>query len=85
MPAAACRPPVALWPDPPQNGAMRIREFGVETWMNRWETRCRFNLAETCVESLAVGQLLELADIDGSGHSSLPTVRSRVRTACGTR
>jgi aspartate/methionine/tyrosine aminotransferase len=66
MPAAACRPPVALWPDPPQNGAMRIREFGVETWMNRWETRCRFNLAETCVESLAVGQLLELADIDGS-------------------
>ncbi len=45
---------------------MKIREFGVETWMNRWETRCRFNLAETCVESLTAGQLLELAGIDGS-------------------
>ena len=46
--------------------AMRIREFGVETWMNRWETRCRFNLAETCVESLTVDQLLELAGVEGS-------------------
>jgi aspartate/methionine/tyrosine aminotransferase len=45
---------------------MRIREFGVETWMNRWETRCRYNLAETCVESLTVDQLLGLAGIDGS-------------------
>ena len=45
---------------------MRIREFGVETWMNRWETQCRYNLAETCVESLTVDQLLELACIDGS-------------------
>jgi aspartate/methionine/tyrosine aminotransferase len=45
---------------------MKIREFGVETWMNRWETRCRYNLAETCVESLTVDQLLELAGMDGS-------------------
>ena len=51
--------------DPPQNGGMRIREFGVETWMNRWETRCRFNLAETCVESLTVDQLLGLAGVEG--------------------
>ena len=40
---------------------MRIREFGVETWMNRWETRCRYNLAETCVDSLTVDELLALA------------------------
>ncbi len=40
---------------------MRIRDFGVEQWMNRWETRCRYNLAETCVASLSVEQLLELA------------------------
>lgn len=45
---------------------MKIREFGVETWMNRWETRCRYNLAETCVESLTVDQVLGLAGIDGS-------------------
>jgi aspartate/methionine/tyrosine aminotransferase len=45
---------------------MRIRDFGVEIWMNRWETQCRFNLAETCVHSLAVGELLALAGIDGA-------------------
>jgi aspartate/methionine/tyrosine aminotransferase len=40
---------------------MKIREFGVETWMNRYETRCRHNLAETCIDSLTVGELLTLA------------------------
>ncbi len=30
---------------------MKIRPFGVEQWMNEWETRCEYNLAETCVES----------------------------------
>lgn len=48
---------------------MRIREFGVETWMNRWETRCRFNLAETCVESLTVGHLLQLAGVDDAAFT----------------
>jgi aspartate/methionine/tyrosine aminotransferase len=40
---------------------MRIRPFGIEQWMNEWETRCRWNLAETCVDSLTVAELLELA------------------------
>lgn len=40
---------------------MRIRDFGVEQWMNRWETRCRHNLAETCVASISVEELLGLA------------------------
>lgn len=39
---------------------MHIRTFGVEQWMNEYETRCSYNLAETCVESLTVGQLLDL-------------------------
>jgi aspartate/methionine/tyrosine aminotransferase len=39
---------------------MKIRPFGVEQWMNTYETRCRYNLAETCVESLTVEQLLDL-------------------------
>ena len=41
---------------------MRIAPFGVEQWMNEWETRCAWNLAETCVDSLTVAGLLELAD-----------------------
>lgn len=40
---------------------MRIAPFGVEQWMNEYETRCTYNLAETCVESLTVAQLLDLA------------------------
>ena len=40
---------------------MKIREFGVEIWMNRHETDCALNLAETCVESLTVAELLAMA------------------------
>jgi aspartate/methionine/tyrosine aminotransferase len=45
---------------------MRIREFGVEIWMNRWETRCRYNLAETCVDSVTLEELLDLAGLDAA-------------------
>lgn len=40
---------------------MKIRDFGVEIWMNAWENKCEWNLAETCVESLTVAELLEMA------------------------
>jgi aspartate/methionine/tyrosine aminotransferase len=38
-----------------------ITEFAVESWMNRHENDCRFNLAETCVASLSVDELLRLS------------------------
>ncbi|MDD9640748.1 aminotransferase [Klebsiella michiganensis] len=40
---------------------MKIKPFGVEQWMNEWETRCEYNLAETCVESLTMKQLLDMS------------------------
>ena len=40
---------------------MHIKEFAVERWMDRYENACRYNLAETCVESLTVAELLRLA------------------------
>lgn len=40
---------------------MRIQPFGVEQWMNEWERHCKYNLAETCVDSLTLGELLELS------------------------
>ncbi len=43
---------------------MYIEPFGVELWMNEWETRCEFNLAETCVQSMTVAELLAV-----TGHS----------------
>lgn len=41
---------------------MQIQPFAVEQWMNEFETRCDFNLAETCAESLTLAELLNLAD-----------------------
>lgn len=40
---------------------MKIKDFGVEIWMNLYENNCEFNLAETCVESFTVRELLEIA------------------------
>ncbi|MHC6177761.1 aminotransferase [Glutamicibacter sp. X7] len=40
---------------------MKIEDFGVEIWMNEYENNCTYNLAETCVDSLTVGELLNLA------------------------
>ncbi len=53
---------------------MHIEPFGVEIWMNEWETKCDWNLAETCVESLTITELLKLAgknDVDLSELLSL--------------
>jgi aspartate/methionine/tyrosine aminotransferase len=51
---------------------MKIREFGVERWMDRYENECAFNLAETCVESLTIDQLL---DLTGKQHCILDELR----------
>jgi len=50
---------------------MHIEPFGVELWMNEWETRCEWNLAETCVESLTVDQLLQLSGKNDSDLADL--------------
>ena len=47
---------------------MEIDPFGVEIWMNEFETKCELNLAETCVESLTIAQLLQIA---GRNHADL--------------
>lgn len=38
----------------------QIDEFAVEQWMNAYEESCRYNLAETCVRSLTVDELVDL-------------------------
>ena len=40
---------------------MKIEPFAVEQWMDEWETKCELNLAETCVSSLTIAELLDLA------------------------
>jgi aspartate/methionine/tyrosine aminotransferase len=50
---------------------MHIEPFGVEIWMNEWETRCEYNLAETCVESLTIAELLEITGQNSNDLSQL--------------
>ncbi|WP_288192729.1 aminotransferase [uncultured Phyllobacterium sp.] len=51
---------------------MKIRNFGVEIWMNKYETQCELNLAETCVESLTVAELLDMAGGNDNPQQRLP-------------
>jgi aspartate/methionine/tyrosine aminotransferase len=50
---------------------MKIETFGVEMWMNEWETKCELNLAETCVESLTINELLEITGCNETDLSAL--------------
>ena len=50
---------------------MKIDTFGVEMWMNEWETKCELNLAETCVESLSIEELLLIAGKNETDLSAL--------------
>lgn len=43
---------------------MKIKTFKVEQWMDAYENDAVYNLAETCVDSLTVGELLKLAGKD---------------------
>lgn len=43
---------------------MDIKTFKVERWMNDYEDHCTYNLAETCIDSLTIKELLELCGKD---------------------
>ncbi|MEL7465789.1 MAG: aminotransferase [Pseudomonadota bacterium] len=50
---------------------MKIEPFGVEMWMNEFETKCELNLAETCVASITIEELLALAGRNSDDLSAL--------------
>lgn len=54
---------------------MKIKDFGVEIWMNAYENDCLYNLAETCVASLSVEELLQMADDNGQAFADLQKMR----------
>ena len=43
---------------------MRIKPFAVEEWMNEHETSARYNIAETCVDSVSIDELFTLCGED---------------------
>ena len=50
---------------------MHITPFAVEIWMNEWETKCEMNLAETCVQSLTIEELLAISGKNANDLSGL--------------
>lgn len=43
---------------------MKIKPFAVEEWMNAWEEGARYNIAETCVDSVSLDELFALTGED---------------------
>ena len=54
---------------------MKIRDFGVEIWMNAHENDCELNLAETCVASVTIEELLALAGRNDTALSELLSMK----------
>lgn len=43
---------------------MKIKPFAVEEWMNAWEVGAKYDIAETCVDSISMNELFELTGED---------------------
>lgn len=43
---------------------MKIDDFGVEQWMNKYETKAQYNLGETCVSPFSLHTLLKTVGVD---------------------
>ncbi len=54
---------------------MYIEPFKVEIWMNEWETRCTYNLAETCVASITIDELLRMSGRNDADLSELLSMK----------
>ena len=44
---------------------MNIKPFKVEQWMNDYETNARYNIAETCCDSVSMDELFEMTGTNG--------------------
>ncbi len=53
---------------------MKIKDFGVEIWMNDYENNCKYNLAETCVASFTVEEVLKMAGREHDFYDELKKV-----------
>ncbi|KAF2643329.1 PLP-dependent transferase [Massarina eburnea CBS 473.64] len=41
---------------------VKIVDFSVESWMDAYETQCKYNIAETCAASISIDHLRELSE-----------------------
>ncbi|MGM0396984.1 MAG: aminotransferase [Bacillota bacterium] len=43
---------------------MKIKPFKVEQWMNEYEMDAIYNIAETCVDSMSLSELIQISGVD---------------------
>ncbi|KAF3275429.1 hypothetical protein TWF970_006877 [Orbilia oligospora] len=54
-----------------------IRPFNVEQWMDKYETKCTNNIAETCCDSVSLAELISLTSSSTTqSHSETPLILS---------
>ncbi|KAF2007262.1 PLP-dependent transferase [Amniculicola lignicola CBS 123094] len=44
---------------------VQIESFAVEAWMDQYETKCEYNIAETCAASISIDELQKLSEDKG--------------------
>lgn len=54
---------------------MQMENFDVEHWMDLYETKCKYNLAETCVDSISLDQLIDITNPDEKVKEVLASMR----------
>lgn len=54
---------------------MKIKDFGVEIWMDTYENHCKYNIAETCVDSISLHELERFALREGDLLSQMYDMR----------
>lgn len=65
---------------------MKIKTFKVEQWMNEFENDAVYNLGETCIDSLTIGELLEICGKDPDEYlSDLKKVRMTYSNIYGSK
>ena len=47
---------------------MKIENFKVEEWFNEYESKAKYDFADTCIDSISLKELLNLAEIDDIGE-----------------
>lgn len=54
---------------------MKIRDFGVEMWMAKYENDAVYNIAETCVASITVDELLTMANMKAEAFEKISQMK----------
>ena len=54
---------------------MKIKDFGVEKWMNEYENDAKYNIAETCVASITINELLDIANMKDEAFATIGNMK----------